>query len=110
MAFVGAASGISLLLNSITDEWFACIAFVVLWMTVLIAIVRSVVKNRLRFQHPVEWDLPMLIYWLTMYGFCIAALINLGIAAEKPVYFTAGFILGLGTFALGIVKKENDEM
>ena len=30
VAFVGVASGLSLLLNSITDEWFACIAFVLL--------------------------------------------------------------------------------
>lgn len=110
VAFVGAASGISLLLNSITDEWFACIAFVALWMTVLFSIVRSVVKNRLCFQCPVEWDLPMLIYWLAMYGFCIAALINLGIAARKPVYFTAGILFGIGTFVLGLLKKENDEM
>ena len=108
VAFVGAASGLSLLLNSITDEWFACIAFVILWTVVLIAVIRAVVKKRLCLQRPAEWDVPMLIYWLAMYGFCIAALIYLGIAAEKPSYFTAGILFGIGTLALGMLKKEND--
>ena len=108
VAFVGAASGLSLLLNSITDEWFACVAFVVLWITVLIAIIRAVVKNRLRLQRPAEWDVPLLVYWLAMYGFCVAALIYLGIAAEKPVYFTAGILFGFGTLALGMLKNETD--
>jgi hypothetical protein len=108
VAFVGAASGLSLLLNSITDEWFACIAFVALWITVLITIVRAVVKNGLCLQYPAEWDVPTLIYWLAMYSFCFAALIYLGIAVEKPIYFTAGIIFGMGTLALGMLKKEND--
>ena len=108
VAFVGAASGLSLLLNSITDEWFACIAFVILWTAVLIAIVCAVMKNKLRLQRPAECDVPLLIYWLAMYGFCIAALIHLGIAAEKPVYFMAGIIFGIGTLLLGMLKKEND--
>lgn len=108
VAFVGAASGLSLLLNSITDEWFACIAFVILWTVVLIAVIRVVVKKRLRLQRPAEWDVPLLIYWLAMYGFCFAALIYLGIAAEKPFYFTAGILFGLGTLALGMLKQENN--
>ncbi|MBQ4425883.1 MAG: hypothetical protein II882_09150 [Lachnospiraceae bacterium] len=108
VAFVGAASSLALLLNSITDEWFACIAFVVLWITVFIAIVRAAGKNRLRIQKPAEWDVPVLIYWLAMYGFCIAALNYLGMAAEKPIYFTAGIILGLGTLVLAILKRESD--
>ena len=107
VAFVGAASGISLLLNSVTDEWFACIAFVILWIVVLIVIIRSVIKNSLRLQRPSEWDIPVLIYWLAMYGFCIAALVHLGIAAEKPLYFTAGIVLGFGTTVLAMLKKEN---
>jgi hypothetical protein len=106
VAFVGAASGISLLLNSVTDEWFACIAFLVLWVAVLIAIVRAVIRNRLRPQPPSKRDIPVLIYWLAMYGFCIAALVHLGIAAERPAYFVSGIVLGIVTLVLGTVKKE----
>ena len=49
------------------------------------------------------------VYWLAMYGFCIAALIYLDIAAEKPVYFTAGILFGLGTLAPGMLKEEKDK-
>ena len=106
VAFVGAASGVSLLLNSITDEWFACIAFVILWITVLAVILQTFMNNRMSFQHLSKWDWPVLIYWLVMYGFCIAALFHLGIAAEKPLYFIAGILLGLGTLTLCVMKSD----
>ena len=105
VAFVGAASGLSLWLNSVTDEWFACIAFIILWVTVLIVILRAFSRNRLRFRLSPERDLPVLLYWLAMYGFCIAALVHLGIAAEKPIYFISSCILGAGTLMLGILEK-----
>ena len=106
VAFVGAASGLSLLLNAITDEWFACIAFAVLWLSVLFVIIRTLLQNKPRLQKPAEWDMPVLIYWLAMYAFCIAALVHLGIAAEKPLYFAAGILLGVGTLTIGAMKNE----
>ena len=105
VAFVAAASGMSLLLNSVTDEWFACLAFVVLWVTGFIVILRAVSRNRLRFRLSPERDLPVLFYWFSMYGFCIAALVHLGIAAEKPIFFISSCILGAGTLMLGILEK-----
>ena len=75
-------------------------------ITVLIAITVAVVNNRLRLQRPAEWDVPLLIYWLAMYGFCIAALLHLGIAAQRPLYFSAGILFGIGTLLLGVMKKE----
>ena len=116
VAFVGAASGLSLLLNRVTDEWFACVAFIILWIAILIIILRTVVRNRLRLQRPAQWDVPVLVYWLAMYGFCIAALLHLGIATAKPVYFFTGIVAGIGTLALGIIeakmieKTENNEI
>ena len=109
VAFVGAASGISLMLNSVTDEWFACVAFVFLWIAVLTVILHTVVKSRMRLQQPAKWDLPVLLYWMAMYGFCIAALIHLGIAAEKPLYFIVGILLGLGTLTLSVMKPDGLE-
>ena len=105
VAFVGAASGLSLFLNGITDEWFACVAFAVLWVLVLVIVIRAVVKNKQRVQKPASWDVPVLIYWLAMYGFCIAALFYLGIAAEKPLYFVFGLVLGIGTLVLVVMGK-----
>ena len=69
-------------------------------------IIRAVVQNKLHLQKPVEWDKPLLIYWLAMYTFCIAALGHLGIAAEKPLYFLAGVVFCTGTLLLGMIKKE----
>ena len=106
VAFVGAASGLSLLLNNITDEWFACIAFIFLWTVILFIILWKVIKNKLHIQRPAEWDLPLLVYWLTMYGFCIAALISLSIAAERPLYFISGIVFGLGTLLLGTLERR----
>ena len=104
VAFVGAASGISLMVNGITDEWFSCIAFIILWFSVLIVIIRVFMRNGLHLQWPMEWDVPVLIYWLAMYGFCIAALAHLGIAAARPVYFVFGIVMGTGTLLLGMVE------
>ena len=106
VAFVGGASGLSLLLNSITDEWFACVAFVTVWIMVLMIIIRALIQNKPRLQKPAEWDLSLLIYWLAMYGFCIAALVHLGIAAEKPLYFIAGILFSVGTLTIGAVENE----
>ncbi len=50
--------------------------------------------------------LKILIYWMVMYGFSIAALIHLGIAAEKPMYFIAGILLGSGTLTLSVMKSN----
>ena len=107
VAFVGAASGLSLLLNSITDEWFACIAFVIIWIMVLVIIIRAVIQNKLWLQSPAEWDISLLLYWLAMYGFCIAALLHLGIAAEKPLYCLIGVVFCAGTLLLGMMKKKD---
>ncbi len=108
VAFVGAASGLSLLLNSITDEWFACVSFIILWVALLIVILRAAVQNGLHMQRPAKWDVPVLIYWLAMYGFCIAALICLGIATARPAYFCAGIVAGAGTLVLGTMGAKND--
>ena len=103
VAFVGAASGVSLLLNIITDEWFACIAFILVWAFVLIIILKTLFSREIRLQSPKQWDWAVLIYWTVMYGFCIAALSHLGISREMPIYFAAGIILGSGTLVLSIL-------
>lgn len=105
VAFVGAASAISLVLNGITDEWFSCIAFLIIWTAVLVIILKMVIRNKTRFQRPGEWDIPVLVYWLVMYGFCIAALASLGLPAVKPWYFILAIVFGAGTLMMGILKK-----
>ena len=102
VAFVGAASGISLLLNAITDEWFACIAFVLLWCFVLVMIIRRCIDKGTRIIDAKNWDVPVLAYWAVMYGVSLAALIHLGIASAVPVYFIFGIIMFAGTLFLAV--------
>lgn len=100
IAFVGAASGASLGLNAVTDEWFACVGFVALWGFTLVRIVMATAKARLRFAVPRHTDWACAIYWAAMYGFCIAALAHLGIASRLPLYFACCIGFGAGTLYL----------
>ena len=102
VAFVGAASGISLLLNAVTDEWFACIAFVLLWCFVSVMVIRRCIGAGARISSAKNQEVPTLIYWTAMYGFSIAALIHLGIASAVPVYFIFGIVMFAGTLFLAV--------
>lgn len=102
VAFVGAASGISLLLNAVTDEWFACIAFVLLWCFVSMMVIRRCIGAGARISSAKNQEVPTLIYWTAMYGFSIAALIHLGIASAVPVYFIFGIVMFAGTLFLAV--------
>ena len=102
VAFVGAASGISLLLNAVTDEWFACIAFVLLWCFLLMMIIRRCICAGNKVTAAKNWDVPVLIYWAVMYGFSLVVLIHLGIASAVPVYFIFGIVMCTGTLYLAV--------
>ena len=107
VAFVGAASGLSLLLNAVTDEWFACIDFLLLWCIVLTRIVKCCIHRGCRVSPVRSWDVPVLIYWLVMYGFSMAALAHLGIASAVPLYFAFGIIICAGTVFLAILDQKD---
>ena len=110
VVFVGAASGIALGLNAITDEWFACITFILLWLAVFAVILSAVFHGRVHLSHPGWRDLPVLIYWLAMYGFCIAALVHLGIAKQRSLYFITGALFGIGTLLLAVAEDHGYNM
>ena len=105
VAIVGAASGLSLLLNSITDEWLACIAFVLLWCFLLICLIVQVVRRRSILKAGRKTDWTALIFWVAMYLYCLAALFSLGIFQSVPVYGVISVLLALGTLALSVVNK-----
>ena len=48
VALVGAASGLSLFLNSVTDEWFSCAAFILLWGFLLIRLGMQMFRQKKR--------------------------------------------------------------
>ena len=89
-----AGSLIALGLNAITDDWFACIAFILLWSVMLLWMVCRCVKLRLK---PRVQDVPALIFWAAMYGCCLIALWALGIHIQAPWLFAAGVLFTAGT-------------
>ena len=101
VAFVGVASLIALWLNSITDEWFSCIAFVLLWGFILLRLILQIIRKRgkLTFKGAKDWI--VLIFWAAIYGYCLAGLLSLGILQAVPWYGVFAVILAAGTLLLG---------
>lgn len=106
VAVVGVLSGISLFLNKITDEWFACVAFVLLWIFILIRIVIQVIKELKAFTVKGNKDWTVIIVWAAMYGYCLAALVSLGIFNEVPLYGVLSVLLATGTLVLSVAIKK----
>ena len=98
-----AGSLIALGLNVLTDDWFACAAFVLLWGALMAMIVRRCVALRLRPGRP---DLPMLVFWAAMYGYCLIALCALGIHAAAPWFMIVGMLFAAGTLYVSAAKAE----
>lgn len=98
----GAGSLTALGLNALTDDWFACIAFILLWSFMMIRIVLQVVKLKLTPMPPANWDIPMVIFWFAMYAYCIFAVFSLGLAAELPWFLVMGAVFMLGTLYIGV--------
>ncbi len=103
VAIVGAASLIALWLNSVTDEWFSCIAFVLLWGFILVRLVRQAVRRSKLLTFKGEKDWPLLAFWTAMYGYCLAGLLSLGILQAVPWYGVFAVILAAGTLLLTMI-------
>ena len=109
VAFVGICSSISLYLNKITDEWFSILAFLAIWIFVLIKLIREVLAQRknLTFGHKKDWT--TFIFWFCIYAYCIGGLIKLEIIQAVPVYGIFAFMLFIMTLLLALVDvKESD--
>ena len=94
IAVTAVGSLISLGLNAVTDDWFACVAFVLLWTVLFVLMICRCVKLRMR---PGKPDFPAIIFWLAMYAYCLAALCGLGIHRQAPWFLGVGIIFTVGT-------------
>lgn len=94
---------IALGMNMLTDDWFACIAFLLLWSVLMVMIVHRCIALHLRLGKP-EW--PMLIFWAAMYGYCLIALCELGIHTTAPWFMAVGLLFTAGTIYV-VSAKEN---
>ena len=97
-----AGSLIALGMNMLTDDWFACVAFVLLWGVLMVMLVRRGIGLRLR---PGKPDWPMLIFWAAMYGYCLIALCALDIPAEAPWFMAVGLLFTAGTLYVTAAKE-----
>lgn len=106
--FVSICSGISLFLNSITDEWFAFVAFTVLWIYILIVMLKSLVikRNYLTFSCKNNWII--LVFFGSLYTYCLLALVSLDIVRLKPIYGLFAVLISLFSLFLSIVEMENN--
>lgn len=91
-------------MNRVTDEWFACIAFIVLWAYILVRMIAQVLRSNLTLKGRKDW--PLIIFWAAMYGYCLAALWSLGILRAVPFYGVLGAMLAAGTLTLCAMKRE----
>ena len=107
VAFVGICSFISLLLNELTDEWFAFAAFVTLWIFVLIKLVLSLINQRKHIIISQKMDWTIIIFWFAMYAYCIAGLLKLGIMQALPLYGIFAILLFVMTMFLTVVNTKN---
>lgn len=108
IAVVGAASGLSLWLNSVTDEWFACVAFVALWCVILACLLAGIAKSGRHLTLKGKKDIPVIIFWTAMYGYCLAALWSLGILQAVLLYGALAVMLAAGTLLLGALKMKGE--
>ena len=110
VAFVGICSFISLYLNKITDEWFSVLAFLAIWIFVLIKLIREILAQRknLTFGNKKDWT--SIIFWFSIYAYCIGGLIKLEIIQAVPVYGIFALMLFIMTLLLALVDvKESDD-
>ncbi|MBQ9083151.1 MAG: DUF422 domain-containing protein [Clostridia bacterium] len=84
-------------LNALTDDWFSCIAFVLLWGYMVVAIVRQAVRQKLRPAPLKKWNVATVIFWLAMYAYCIIAVAVLGLAQELPWFLAMGLLFAGAT-------------
>ena len=104
--FVGVASAVALFLNKITYEWFSSIAFVLLWLFIFVKLIMTLIEKREKIILKSKKDPSLLIFWFSMYAYCIAALFKLKIFAALPLYGIFAFILFILTMALVLIDFE----
>lgn len=104
--FVGVASAIALFLNKITDEWFSCIAFLMIWIFVFIKLTSLLTKKSSKITFGSKRDPILFVFWLSMYVYCIAALFKLKIIAAVPIYGVFAFFLFILTLTLSFIDFE----
>ena len=92
-----ASSLIALWLNSITNDWFACIAFIGIWLITLITIVVQSYKKKLKIAPLKTLAISQFLFWTAMYGFCFVAAFSLELHKSCPWLLVFGALSAIAT-------------
>lgn len=104
---VGALSFVSLKLNALTDDYFAFVAFVLLWIYIFSFFIKELIKKRGNISFKLT-DPALFIFWLAIYLYCLVALVSLNIFKARPLYgVLAGFLFVL-TIGLSFAEFEEE--
>ena len=98
---------IALFLNLFTNDWFACIAFVLSWMAIMVKMIIEGVSSRLSISAPKKWNLPMLLFWTALYAYCLAGVLALNIHKTHGWFLILGVLFTVGTMFLCIADPNN---
>lgn len=102
--FVGICSLLSLWLDSVTDEWFSCTAFLIVWTVILVSFIRVFFRKQdLKFSDP---EILAVLFFTAMYLCCTAGLFSLGIFHEHPWFLILEIILYILTILSGCVHTQ----
>lgn len=106
VAVVGILSAAALFMDGLTDEWFSCVAFLMIWCGVLFKLTATLLNRwkRLSFRGKKDWVL--VVFWTAMYAYCLAGLWSLGVIRALPAYGAFGLFLGLKTLALCLLRVD----
>lgn len=106
VAYVGICSFFALLLNKISDEWFSSIAFCILWIFILIKLSDNLIKNRQNISIARNKDWPLITFWISIYTYCLAGLVKLGIFQTLPLYGLFSISLFVLTISLSLIDVD----
>ena len=104
-----AGSLLALGLNQLTGDWFACIAFALLWCALAGMMVQRCVALGLRPGKSQARSWAVLIFWAAMYLYCLLGLWALGVFSQAPWFLALGALLAAGTAYVcisGSARKE----
>lgn len=109
VVFVALSSGLSLFLNRLSDEWFSFLAFILIWIFVFVKLIFIVIRHRKDISFTGKKDYTLIIFWLSIYTYCIFALIKLKIFKEVFLYGLFAILLMLITLSLSFMNVGDEK-
>jgi hypothetical protein len=101
---------VSLFLNSVTDDRFSCIAFLVLWTSLAVLILLRSVRSRIRILPVRRWNISPIIFWSALYAYCIEGILYLNIGQTQPWFPVIAFIFAFSTLFFCIAEPVRGEV